>query len=310
MYVWVGRVFGALVLVGSVLLATAFDTILQLLKFTWEWNIVVAPAFWVGMRWRRANRLGAWASIVGSALLFFLLPVVMVTAMPQLRTHESLLKTTDPQSLRREYEANEADVAARDEQIARWDQLTPEQQAATPRPESIELGQRFVEEFRVPKKAIFWTQGIQMTRQPDGRSTPVGAGQLSLELVALDALGVDLTRNAYAMNETIRIIIRMVVPFAILFVFTFLGRQEDSVRTDRFFAKMRTKVRTDKEEDAREMAHAMADPDYNRQVLLRPGSSWEFFKWGLQDWVGFLLAVLTVFGILAAMAWLVSLGKG
>ena len=150
--------------------------------------------------------------------------------------------------------------------------------------------------------------GIRMVRQADGASVPAGAGQLNLELVALDWLGVDLSRNSYAWNETIRILIRMVLPFVILFGFTYLGRPDDRDMLDRFFAKMRTEVHTDRQEDARQLALSLASPDRFRDRLLFPGSQWELLKWGRADWGGFLLSVLAAIAILVIMWWLVKLG--
>ncbi|MDZ7617174.1 MAG: sodium:solute symporter family protein [Patescibacteria group bacterium] len=307
-YVWIGRLFGAAVLVGSVLMATAFDTILQLLKFIWEWNVLVAPAFWVGMKWRRANRLGAWASILVAALAFFIIPGALVLAMPQLRTNEYLLKTTEPAPLTRTYLASAGDVAARRARTEQWDRLAPEERSEIARPEPLEVGQQFTQEYRQPRKSVFWTMGVRMARQPDGVSVPAGAGQLNLELVALDWLGFDLGRNSYAVNETVRILIRMVVPFLVLFAFTFLGVPDDRVMLDRFFVKMRTKVCRDRDEDAREMALSLAHLDRHRDRLLFPGSQWEFLKWQREDWGGFLLSVLAAAAILAVMGWLVGLG--
>lgn len=307
-YVGAGRVFGALVLVGSVLIATAFDTILQLLKFIWEWNVLVAPAFWVGMKWRRANRFGAWMSIITAGLLFFIVPGALVLAMPQLRTNAYLLKATDPQPLVRTYVASAGDVATRRAEIEQWERRAAEEQAQVPEPEPLEVGQRFIQEFRQPRKAVFWTMGIRMVRQPDGESVPAGAGQLNLELVALDWLGVELSRNSYALNETIRILIRMILPFAILFGCTYLTPPDDPAMLDRFFAKMRTKVHRDREEDARQLALSLEDPDRLREQLLFPNSQWEFLKWGREDWGGFLLSVLAALAILVVMWWLVMLG--
>lgn len=55
-FVLVGRIAGAVVVIGGALIATQFDTILQQLKFWWELNVMVAAAFWLGMKWRRATR--------------------------------------------------------------------------------------------------------------------------------------------------------------------------------------------------------------------------------------------------------------
>ena len=65
----------------------------------------------------------------------------------------------------------------------------------------------------------------------DGRRH--GRGMLSLELVLLDTIGMDLRKNPYALNETIRILIRTTVPFLILVVVSLLTRRDDKAMLDR-----------------------------------------------------------------------------
>ncbi len=304
-YVWAGRGFGAMVLVGSVLIATQFDTILQLLKFIWEFNLMLAPAFWLGMKWRRANRVGAWASILIAGLLFLLIPILLPLAAPQLKTNAYLLKTTNPAPLVRSYTARAADVRQRQTQIDSWNKLYAQGKAIGPRPQPLALGRQFEKQYTLPRKSIFWTQDIKL----DGNGRPTGLGCLTLELVLLDRFGFDLSRNSYALNETIRILIRTIVPFLILFVFTLLTRRDDRPAVDRFFAKMRTKVVADKEADAEELARSLENLRRFDDRLLFPNSQWEFFKWNREDAVGFALSVLAVGGVLLLMTVLVSLGS-
>ena len=58
-YVWAGRIFGAAFLIGGAIITTRFDNILEILKFVWEFFVIFAAAFWLGLKWRRANRQGA-----------------------------------------------------------------------------------------------------------------------------------------------------------------------------------------------------------------------------------------------------------
>ena len=303
-YVWAGRTFGALVLIGSVLLATQFDTILQLLKFIWEVNVMLAPAFWLGMKWRRANCPGAWASIIVAGLLFFLLPVLVPMAMPHLRTSPYLLKTTDPAPVVRSYTAREVDVRLREVRIAAWDNLHAEGEAAGPRPEPLALGKKFTVRYGLPPKSIFWTQDV--ARNEDG--VLAGRGRLTLELILLDWLGIDLFKNSYALNETIRILIRTIAPFLIMVAFTLPSAADDQALVDPFFAKMRTKVLTDRDADARELAMSLENPGRYNDRLLFPNSQWELFKWNREDTLGFGLSVLAVAGVMGLMTLLVSLG--
>ncbi|MDR2675539.1 MAG: hypothetical protein LBC18_11960, partial [Opitutaceae bacterium] len=55
-YLMVGRVMSAAESAGAALLCTAFATILDMLKFLWEFNAVIAAAFWCGIKWRGATR--------------------------------------------------------------------------------------------------------------------------------------------------------------------------------------------------------------------------------------------------------------
>ena len=120
-YVQVGRIAGALFLVGSALIATRFNSILELLKFMWELNVMVAASFWLGMKWRRANAMAAWWSISFTTIAFFLLPIIIPTLWPSLRKDESLLKITNPAPIMCEYKATIVDVKDRNEEIAKWE---------------------------------------------------------------------------------------------------------------------------------------------------------------------------------------------
>jgi SSS family solute:Na+ symporter len=304
-YVWAGRVFGAMILIGSVLIATQFDTILALLKFIWEFCVMLAPAFWLGMKWRRANRAGAWASIIIAGMLFFVLPL-LASCIPQLRTNEYLLKRTDPAPLVRTYAAHEFDVHAREKEIAAWKQLDAQGRAEGVCPQPLALGNMFQQRYTLPRKSIFWTQGIQ----PRDDGNLHGCGTLSLELVLLDGVGFDLSQNPHALNETIRILIRTIAPFLIMIIVTLSTRPDgDRLAVDRFFARMRTKVSADRGEDAREVALSLDDVHRHKDRLLFPNSQWEFFKWTREDAGGFFLAVLAVGGVLVVMTVLVSLGE-
>ena len=305
-YVWAGRVFGAAVVIGGAWIALQFDTILQILKFIWEINVMLIPAFWLGMKWRRANCTGAWISIVFGALLFLVIPVLGPKAMPPWRTNEYLVKTTDPAPLTRSYIAREVDVLDREEEIQAWDdRQAAGGQTTGPRLKPLRIGDTFEAQYTLPRKSIFWTQGVW----PDENGQLTGRGALNLELLLLDSLGWDLSANPYALNETIRIAIRIAASLGIMVVVSLLSRPDDREHLDRFYAKMRVKVLTDREADAREVAHSREDPHRHDDRLLLPGSNWEFLKWDREDVVGFLAAVAAVCGVLLLMTYMVNLGS-
>jgi len=301
-FVWAGRFFGALVVIGGALIALQFATILQILKFIWEINVMVVPAFWLGIKWRRATRWGAWVSMLFGALAFLILPLLLPALWPTLHTHQALLATPRPPVVAAT--ATEQDVARRQAAIAQWQARDAMQKSTGPRPQPLQLGQEFAKPVDIGERSIFWTQGVK----PGDDGQLRGHGMLNVELVLLDQLGFDLRGNVHALNETIRIAIRTSVPILIMLVVSLVTPADDPERVRRFFARMRCRVNGDPDEDARELAHSMQDPERHEQMLLFPRSNWEFYKWTREDFGGFALACVGVVVVLAVMSLLVSLG--
>ena len=244
--------------------------------------------------------LGAWASILLAGLAFFILPILLPVGMPSLRMQPYLLKTTDPAPLVVTYRDTEGDVRARQAEIDSWDRL----RAKGPRPAPLLGGQQFQKTSPLPRKSVFWTQGLEADEAGELR----GRGRLSLELFALDWAGWNLAANPYPLNETVRLLIRTFVPFAFMVLFTYLGRPDESRRVKHFYAKMRVKVLADRDADQQELNRALASPESYRDRLLLPRSGWEFYKWNREDGFGFLLSVLAVGAVLLLVKTLVSLG--
>lgn len=303
-YVFVGRIAGAGVVIGGALIAIRFDTILQLLKLWWELNVMVAAAFWLGMKWRRATRPAAWCSIVSTMTLFFLLPIFAPAVMPSLRTADPLLKTTHPRQITRRYQAGEMDVRQRQQEFDKWNE-NADAHLDTPMPQLLTVGQTYERTYVLPSQSIFWTLGIKT----DSEGKTYGSGMLSLELVVLDKLGFDLRLNPYALNETIRILIRTFTPFAVLIVISFLTRRDDKTMLDRFYVKMKTPVRTDRQEDARQMQLSYEHPQRFDDRKLFPGTEWEFDKWDKTDTIGFLISTVVAVLVIFFLMGLMTIGK-
>jgi len=303
-YVFVGRILGAVVVIAGAYVAAQFDDIWKLLKLMFEINIVVAAAWWLGFKWRRSNRYGALASIGVAAVFFFLLPLLLPICLPSLKTNPYLLKTTQVHQVTRIYHAHEMDVETRAAEIASWEKLSDEEKLIVAQLQPLGIGETYTRTISLDPKSIFWTKGFQ--KRDDGALE--GSGLLSLELVVLDQLGVDLSANKYAMNETLRIIIRTGIPFLILIVVSKLTRPEDKQGLDRFFVKMKTVVIQDRQADNRELELSYANPARFNHLKLFPKSNWELLKWNRIDAIGFTLAVLALFAVLGLMKFLVSLG--
>jgi len=288
-YVRVGRVAGAAVLVASALLGTAYDSILALLKFYWEYNAIVAAAFWCGLKWRRATRAGAWAAVLTAFVLFLGLPLALPSIFPRMRTAERFLATTRERTVLQTYAASKRDVEERSREIHEW-------RGPGPPPARLEVGEKVVRPLVVAPRAIYWAQGI---REVDGVQR--GQGLFHVEMYTLGHL-VDLTANPFALNETIRYGYKLGLPFLVLILVSLLTQPDDGEEVQQFFLRMRTKVHPDRATDAAALTAAYADPESTRARLLFPASQFELLKWDREDAVGFVLAGLAVIGLVALMS--------
>jgi len=131
---------------------------------------------------------------------------------------------------------------------------------------------------------------------------------LNLDLYLLDQLGFDLSKNPYALNETIRILIRTLLPFFIFFLMVYLVRKENTEQVNRFFIKMKVVVDADPERDRANLEQAFADPSLIKINNLFPGTAWEFERWNRTDWQGFMISVFIVALLIGFMSLLVSIG--
>ncbi len=304
-YVMAGRISGAFVIIGGALLALYFDSLLQQMKLTWEFGIIFAAPFLLGVVWRKANKRAAWATVAASLMIFFALPFFLPIFLPTLKTNSYLLGTTGSYAIEREYTAHEIDVRERQEMIDRWETRHALGQAKSQRPAPLLEGQKFVKQYAQPEKSIFWTEGIRINRDDKLE----GRGLLNLELLVCNGLGFDLSNNPYALNETIRIGIRVSVPFLLLILLSLITRPDDKTALDRFFVKMKTRVNPDRKKDEEEIQHSYNNPRRFDHHKLFPNSDWEFCQWDKVDTVGFLISLMVAFGIIGFFYWIVSIGR-
>jgi SSS family solute:Na+ symporter len=301
-YVNAGRLFGLLYIAVSAHYATQATGIFSLYKLTMMFNCIPAAAFWLGMVWRRANAVGAWVSMgvmfVATVVLPFVLPLV-----PGVRSSEYLLKTTHATRVVRTYAATETDVRQRAEAIARWDAAAPDDRPAIVRPVPLTTGERFEKEVLLPKKSIFWSDELEQSG-----GVVSGRGYLKVELVALDWLGWDLSRNSYSLNETLTFLFRTILPFLVVMLCSRFGRPDEGAQLDQFFGKMLTPVVGSAANDVREMELTRADPHRLDHLKIWPASNWEFRRWDREDWVGVVGSCVAAASVVALLVGLVSLG--
>ena len=302
-YIWVGRIFSALYMLFSAYIATQSKGLFELFKMTMMFNCILAAAFWLGMLWRRSNRAGAWVSMV----VMFITTVILPFGLPQIsgvRTSEYLCKTTHAVPVTRAYTAREMDVQQRNNAIATWDKLNDIGKAEGERPFELKTGEKFQKKVLLPKKSVFWSEGIDIS---NGKS--VGKGYLKVELIALDRLGWDLSNNSYSLNETLTFVFRIIFPFLILMLVAYFTKPEEKTLLDKFYGKMLTPVVGTHEDDEREMALTRANPTRFNHLKIFPDSNWEFRKWNREDWLGVLISSIAVLSVVALLMLIVSIGN-
>ncbi len=91
-----GRITGAIVVIGAVVGALLIDDMFAILKQTWIVPMTFAALFWLGMFWRRATTRAGWITIVFCLLTFFVLPRTIPAVAPGLRTDPAYTQVNQP----------------------------------------------------------------------------------------------------------------------------------------------------------------------------------------------------------------------
>jgi hypothetical protein len=95
----------------------------------------------------------------------------------------------------------------------------------------------------------------------------------------------------------------------LILVSIFTKENRDEI-TERFFLKMRTRVRgKGREVDLQDLEASYQQPEETKKVLLFPSTSLEVYKWNRQDITGFLIAVFVVFVVIGTLFFVVNLGS-
>jgi len=158
---WVGRVTGIVVVVGSIYFALSIYDMIAQLTITFWFPLVFAAPFWIGMYWRRASTRAAWITVAYCILVFGMIPYLGPIIAPSLKTNEGLLARTDmtrtvsqdivsKSTLRREYTKamttwNAHFKQADDIRQAELELLKPQQISATKIAVPSSTGEQLVE---------------------------------------------------------------------------------------------------------------------------------------------------------------------
>jgi SSS family solute:Na+ symporter len=173
-YVLLGRIIGALVIVGGTLISLYYLDVFEQLKITWELPILFAAPFWIGMFWRKATSWAAWLTILFSLAAFFAVPAWLPVAMPDLATNQQFTETNDIVSTVITRPVAPSDVARREAAIGLWNRQVkawvaeegPQSEEAIvekfgPAPEPLQLGEDIQDKYVTGGKPIYWKEKVE-----------------------------------------------------------------------------------------------------------------------------------------------------
>ena len=157
-----------------------------------------------------------------------------------------------------------------------------------------------------PRKLDENTTVVEL-RYPEGTRLK-GKGDFRLDLLLYDAVGMDLRQMRSSTLTTMEFPPKIVTPFLIMFVVSLLTRPNSKEALDRYYAKMKTPVDPDPEQDEKNLKAAYAKPEITEQKKLFPGTSLEFQRPNMTDILGFVICVIICFAVIGIAVWMANIG--
>ena len=278
-----GRITGAIVVIGAVVGALLIDDMFAILKQTWIVPMTFAALFWVGMFWRRATTRAGWVTVIFCVLSFFILPRAIPAISPGLRSNDAYLAVTEIVETKVERDAAPSDVAAG--------------KAGT-------VGEKITEVKKTGGKSIYWSGGVK-----EEEGVIRGEGTFRFDMIIYDkVLGLNLIKAQNALLSTLDLPFKIIAPFLVMILVSLFTQPNSKKALDRLYVKMKTPVDPDPESDAREIDVSYARPDRFDDQKLLPNSDWEFQRPTKMDVWGFVACFGICFAIIGIVLWVASIG--
>ena len=278
-----GRITGAVVVIGAVVGALMIDDMFAILKQTWIVPMTFAALFWVGMYWRRATTTAGWVTVVFCVMSFFVLPHIVPAISPSLRSNEAYLKVTELVETKTERKAFPSDVAAGKAEV---------------------VGNTIIDIKKTGGKSLYWSGGVNTD---EGVSR--GEGTFRFDMIIYDKiLGFNLTKARNATLSTLDLPFKIIAPFLVMILVSLFTQPNSKKALDRFYVKMKTPVDPDPERDEAEMDVSYARPNRFDDRKLFPGSQLEFQRPTKMDIWGFIGCFAICFAIIGLVLWVAKIG--
>jgi solute:Na+ symporter, SSS family len=341
-YLLVARLSGAIMIVGAAIVAMTLADVFGQFKLAIEIPLVFAAPFWVGMFWRRANTKAAWMTMAYVVVVFFIMPYLLPVLSPGMRSDPALTAETNIVTSTTTRPATAADVARHDawEQAvvnAKTDHADAERLAAVlgkigAEPPVGEVGDNIEVVTRSGGVSIYWRGGLDvkgdvqletisesvegkraiLVQKKTGAVTGAvtGQGSFNIDFLIYHWLGMgdDLSQASKGTLEALRLPPRLITPFLVLIVLSFLTKPNSKEALDRYYVKMKTEVKPNPEDDCREMEASYANPQRFDDRRLFPKTQLEFVRPRPKDVIGFLVCIVICLAIIGLLMWLATLG--
>ena len=304
-----GRVTGAIVVLGSVVISIAVMDMFALLKQTWIVPMTFAALFWMGMYWRRATTKAAWITVTFCLASFFVIPHLIPALAPSLRTDESFSKVNQIVETITIRLATPSDIAAGRTQT---------------------IGESITDTKKTGGKAIYWSGGLKpvtkdakpifeelsrtvaegKTKIAKTYASPMrGEGTFRFDMLIYDKLlGIDLTTVSDAALKTLEFPFKIIAPFLVMIIASLLTQPNSKKALDRLYVRMKTPVEPDSRKDEVELEKSYADPSRFDHQKLFPGTGLEVQKPTKLDFLGFLLCFAICFAIIGLVLLVAGIG--
>ncbi len=325
----VARMTGLAIIVGASVVAITMADVFAQFTLALELPILFAAPFWIGMYWRRANRTAVWITIAFSTIFFFALPIAVPQVFPGMQTDPQWTTTTNlvTKTIRRK--ATAADVARHEAWVEATKQANGDKDLLKkigPEPPDCAEGDQIDVVLKSGGESIFWSRGVSpigveqledLGQTTEGNVKIVskrrtgdlqGNGLFKVDFLLYQFIGYDLANASKATLQTLRLPTRVLLPFFVLIIVSYLTPRNSKDALDRYYVKMKTEVDPDHDVDRQNLEQSYRDPSRFEDQRLFPGTDIEALKPRTSDVVGFLISVAVCFVVIGILVWLAGIG--
>ena len=278
-YLFVGRITIAITLLGGIIVAVTVDNLLELFKYIISIPAIFGASIWLGFIWRRLTK---WAVILQVAICLLIYAIIpnLFQGLDSIKYNSKYLIETNSKVVTITTDALKEDVE-------------------TGRAEHI--GQPIQKQHTIQPVGIFFEK-VAKIDPADPESPKVGLGRFNAELWVLSWFGIDFSNFTKPQLVAVRFFFDALVPFVLLFLFSFITSPVPKEHLDRFFAKMHTPVQETPEKEKEVLEDNYRHPERFEKDKLFPGSQWEIMKPSKMDFIGFGGSWIIV-GVIIFLLW-------